>query len=169
MAVDRCWINVGAVFGVFGIKGWVKVFSYTDPRENILNYSPWHLDWNGERTAFMVTEGRRHGKGIITHLQGIDTREEAGRLCGARISIAREQLLPLPANQYYWSDLVGLTVYTRSGRELGRVKSIIETGANDVLVLDGERERLIPFVLREVVEHIDLAAGTMRVDWNPDY
>ncbi len=169
MAVDRCWIDVGTVSGVFGIKGWVKVFSYTDPRGNILNYSPWHLDLSGERTAFRVTEGQRHGKGIIAHLDGIHSREEAAKLCGVRISIAREQLLPLPANHYYWSDLVGLKVFTCSGQELGSVKSIIETGANDVLVVDGERERLIPFVLQEVVEQIDLAAGTMRVDWDPDF
>lgn len=169
MAVDLCWVDVGAVSGVFGIKGWVKVFSYTDPRGNILNYSPWYLDLNGEHTAFRVTEGQCHGKGIIAHLQGIQSREEATRLYDVRISIAREQLLPLPADQYYWSDLVGLKVYTRSGRKLGSVKSIIQTGANDVLVVDGEHERLIPFILREVVESIDLAAGTMRVDWDPDF
>ena len=169
MADDRCWIDVGTVSGVFGIKGWVKVFSYTDPRENILNYSPWYLDLNGAHTAFKVMEGQRHGKGIIAHLQGIDSREEAARLGGVRISVVRDQLSPLPENQYYWSDLVGLKVYTLSGQTLGRVKSIIETGANDVLVVDGERERLIPFVLREVVEHVDLAAGTMRVDWDPDF
>ena len=162
MAVDRRWLDVGAVCGVFGVKGWIKVFSYTDPRGNILNYSPWYLDVGGTRSAFNVTQGRRHGKGIIAHLDGIQSREDAERLCGVPVSIVRDQLLPLPADQYYWSALVGLKVYTRSGYKLGGVQSIIETGANDVLVIRGERERLIPFVLKEVVEHIDLAAGTMR-------
>lgn len=169
MAVNRHWLDVGVVSGVFGIKGWIKVFSYTDPRGNILNYSPWHLDLAGTRSAFNVTQGQHHGKGIIAHLEDIQSREDAERLCGLQVSIAREQLLPLPADQYYWSDLVGLNLYTRSGYELGSVESIIATGANDVLVVTGERERLIPFALKEVVEHIDLAAGTMRVNWDPDF
>jgi 16S rRNA processing protein RimM len=169
MIAERRWIDVGSVCGVFGVRGWIKVLSSTQPRENILSYSPWHLQLDGERAAFDVERGQQRGKVLITQLAGIDSREEAARLCGVVISISREQLPPLPAGEYYWSDLIGLRVQGCCGCNLGRVESVLETGANDVLVVRGERERLIPFVLKDVVEHVDLAAGTIQVNWDPDF
>jgi len=162
-------INVGKVSGVFGVKGWVKVFSFTDDRGNILNYSPWLLKKTGLSKALNVVEGAVHGKSVVAALEGINDRDQAAGLIGWDIFIASEQL-PKPAEgEYYWSDLVGLSVETVSGVQLGIVDSLLETGANDVVIVKGERERAIPFIQGQSIIDIDLQAGKMIVDWDPEF
>lgn len=162
-------IHIGKITGLFGVKGWVKVFSYTEPRENILDYSPWLLK-KGERSRLAeVAEGKRHGKAIVAHLEGVDDRDAAGELGGYDIYIAYDQLPAARENEYYWTDLVGLQVITVTGRQLGVVDHLLRTGANDVLVVMGDRERLIPFLQGRTVTGIDLEAGVMTVDWDPDF
>jgi len=160
---------VGRISGVHGVKGWVKVFSYTQPRDNILNYRPWYLrrgdDWQPRDCA----EGQRHGKGVIARLTDCEDRDQARALLATEIGVRRDQLPAAAPGEYYWYDLQGLAVVTLQGEPLGRVDHLLETGANDVLVLAGERERLIPFVLDRVVTHVDLDAGLIRVDWDKDF
>lgn len=167
---DNEYIDVGEVSGVFGIKGWVKVFSFTRPRENILNYSPWYLRKKGEIREIKLIDGQRQGKLVIAALEGIGDREAAASIVGCNILIDKKQL-PVPdKGEYYWADLVGLRVETGQGVGLGYVDHLLETGANDVLVVkDGKQERLIPFLQRQTVLRIDLENGVMVVDWDPDF
>jgi len=145
------------------------VFSYTEPRDNIVNYQPWYLKRQGEWEQRDLAEGRRHGKGVVARLQGCDDRDAAVLLIGADIGVRRDQLPPAPSGEYYWSDLQGLEVLTLGGESLGRVDHLLETGANDVLVVRGERERLIPFVAGQIVHEVDLERGRIRVDWDKDF
>ena len=160
---------IGKISGVFGIKGWVKVFSYTEDRKNILDYSPWVLQKGEQRKVFNVVSGSAQGKSIVACLEGIDSRNDAELLTGWDIFIDASQLPPTEQNEYYWSDLVGLKVETTTGINLGVVDHLIETGANDVLVVAGERERLIPFLHQQTVINVDLKAGVMVVDWDSEF
>lgn len=162
-------VVVGQVSGLFGVKGWLKIFAYTDPRENILQYDPWYLRVADGWRQVSLAEGQRHGKTIIARLAGCTDRDEAAVWVGHDIAVRREQLPELAQDEYYWSDLEGLQVVTTSGVALGKVAYLIETGANDVLVVQGERERLIPFVRPDVVVEIDLGEGLLRVDWDPEF
>lgn len=162
-------IVLGRVTGLFGVRGWVKVFSNTQPREGIANYSHWQLRLGNEWRSFVVEQGQSQGKGVIVKLEGVDDRDAAAALMGADIAIWREQLPPPAEGEIYWADLEGLEVVTVAGQALGRVSHLLETGANDVLVVRGERERLIPFVRGQVVTEIDLDGGRLVVDWDPDF
>lgn len=162
-------IIVGKVSGVFGVKGQVKVFSYTDPMENILHYAPWHLQIKGDWLEQEVLTGQRHGKGIIARLKGFDDRDLAQTLVGVKIGISREQLPEAASDEYYWSDLEGLKVVTTEGIELGQVDYLFETGSNDVLVVKGDKQRLLPYIRDQVIKQIDLQAGQMIVDWDPEF
>lgn len=148
----------------------MKVFSFTQPRENILQYSPWLLQKNNQISEIKVIAGQRHGNAVVAELEGVSDRDSAAALMGSEILIRRQQLPKPKAGEYYWADLVGLTVLTESGVDLGKVDHLLETGANDVLVVvDGETERLIPFLQQQTVLNIDLDGGKMIVDWDPDF
>ncbi len=163
-------IAVGEIRGAFGIKGWVKIYSYTEPRENVLAYSPWELEHQGKRWKITVLTGRRQGRTVVAALEGITTPEQAQALRGAKISIDRAQLPQLAPGEFYWVDLIGLMVIDLSGRQLGQVVDLMETGANDVLIVRSEsREILIPWLRDRVIRDLDLEAGTILVDWDPDY
>jgi len=163
-------IVVGEISGVFGVKGWVKVYSFTDPRENILNYSPWLLRKGGELKVVEVVSGSLQGKAVVACLATITDRDMAASLGGYEILID-ESMLPEPEEgEYYWRDLIGLKVETAQGVCLGIVDYLLETGANDVLVVkEGDKERLIPFLQGQFVKHIDLESGLMIVDWDPEF
>jgi 16S rRNA processing protein RimM len=168
-AVADQYVIVGRISGLYGVRGWCKVYSWTDPRENILTYSPWYLKRNGEWLEYEVAEGRRQGKAVIVHIAGIDDRDIAATLLNTQIAVRREQLPPAAEGEYYWSDLVGLAVRTIAGVELGKVTHLMQTGANDVLVVKGDRERLIPFLQPDVIKRVDLDAGIIEVDWDPEF
>ena len=163
-------INVGEIAGVFGVKGWIKVHSFTDPRENVLNYSPWVLKKGNELKEVALVDGKRQGKTVVAYLESVTDRNIAETYIGWEIFI-NQDLLPKSGNgDYYWADLIGLQVETEQGIDLGKVDYLIETGANDVLaVKDQEQERLIPFLLEDVVKNIDLDKKRMVVDWDPDF
>ncbi len=164
-------ILVGKISSVFGIKGWVKVFSYTQPREQIFNYTPWFLaKKDGGLKSIQVLDSRKQGKSLVARLEGIETRQQAEALIGAQIKIQRSQLPPLEPGEYYWHDLIGLKVEDLSHRSLGRIAEMMETGANDVMIVRDEgREMLIPWIRDQVVKKVDLAAGKVQVDWDPEY
>ncbi len=175
-------MRLGRITGVFGVKGWVRIYSYTQPRENILRYTPWLISQDSSLSAGQgheggqaqerdwypveVLAGRRHGAGIIAHLAGCDDRDAARRLMGAEIAVERARLPACETDEYYWVDLIGLRVENLQGVELGRVTGLLETGAHDVLVVRNGRERLIPYVRGRVVQAIEPDAGLIRVDWD---
>ncbi len=161
-------IVVGRIAGVYGVKGWVKIYSHTQPLENILSYSPWLITLEGEWQPIEVEVGKRHGKGVVAKLKGYEDRDEALKLRGVDIAIRSEQRALLDENEFYWSDLIGLRVVSREGIEFGHIDSLMETGANDVLVVKGEQQRLIPYLRPQVVKSIDLSASQMVVDWPAD-
>ena len=165
---DDDLVCVGHILGAQGIKGWVRVFSNTSPRENIVKYSPWLVARGDELVAFKV-QGRLQGKNVIAGLEGIEDRSGAEALIGCQLFIRPQQLPRLDAGEYYWSDLIGLEVETLQAEPLGVVAAMMETGADDVMVLAGERERLIPFVMDEIVREVDLGNQRLVVDWSPEY
>ena len=161
-------VVLGRISGLFGVRGWVKVYSYTEPREAVLQYDRWLLSGKDGWQEATVAEGQRHGKTVIARIDGYDDRDQAAALVGTEIAVSREALPEAGKDQYYWSDLEGLRVVHRDGTELGRVSHLLETGANDVMVVEGEQERLIPFVMDKVVIGVDLDKGEIEVDWEWD-
>lgn len=161
-------VNLGRVTGPFGVKGWIKVFSHTEPRENIVAFPSWTLVLDGELRQVEVEEGQRSGKYVVAKLKGIDDRGGAEGLIGAEIWVDREALPPCDPDEYYWVDLEGLEVRNRRGEVLGEVDYVMATGGNDVLVLTGGGDRLIPFA-RPVLQEVDLDAATIVVDWETSY
>jgi len=160
---------IGRISGVFGVKGWLKVFSYTDPKQQVLQYPVWHLQIGNAQQVRQVVTGKAHGKGIIVQLANCEDRDVALGMVGATINISRNKLPQLPDNQYYWADLIGLQVINLEGVVFGRIDTMMDTGANDVIIVRGDRERLVPFVLDQVVHSIDLAKGQMIVDWDAEF
>lgn len=160
-------IMLGYVSAIHGVKGWVKIHSWTRPMEAILDYQPWLL--GEDRKPVKLIDGRKQGKGLAVQLPGTDDREQAGLLVGQQIYVHRDQMPATAPDEYYWSDLVGLEVYTLSGELLGRVDELMETGANDVLVIKGQREHLVPFIHGEFVKNVSLEGARIDVDWDPDF
>lgn len=166
---------IGQITSVFGIKGWLKVFSYTDPKEGILSYRDWALDLDGRRVPVKVEEGRRQGQAIVVRLKNIDDRNVALKYCGAKVIVATHELPELPEGEFYWFQLEGLEVHTVEGECLGTVHHLLETGSNDVLVVHAsagsidQRERLIPYLPDQVVKEVSLACGRMVVSWDLEF
>jgi 16S rRNA processing protein RimM len=168
-AHDGKLVTLGRITGVFGVQGWLKIHSYTEPRDNIVGFDTWTLERDGERTRVAVEAGRRQGAGIVVKLAGIDDRDEAHAWVGADVLVERRALPECAPGEYYWTDLEGLEVRTPSGDTLGRVDHLLATGGHDVLVLDGTPSRLIPFVLGTVIRAVDLEGGIIVADWAADY
>jgi 16S rRNA processing protein RimM len=163
------WVTLGRVSGVFGVKGWLKVQSYTHPRTNIATFGAWFLRAPSTQRGFEVEAAREHDAGMVVKLRGLDDRDRAREWLGAEIVVERARLPPLAVGEFYWTDLEGLEVRTTAGVMLGKVDHLLATGAHDVLVVRGDKERLIPFVTASVVQRVDLAAGVIVVNWAPDY
>ncbi len=162
-------VVMGRVSGIYGVEGWIRVFSYTSPMSNILAYSPWHLYQDGQWTSRELLEGRTHGKGLLARIEGCTDRDRAADLMGLTIAVERDQLAPTEPGEYYWNDLQGLQVHTVDGVDLGRIDHLFETGSNDVMVVKGDRDRLIPYIWGDVVRRVDLDSGRMLVDWEADF
>ena len=164
-------VLIGRIVGLYGVQGWLKIESWAEPRMKIFDYQPWLLNTApGVETQIAGAKGRQQGKGMVAQLPGIDDREQAAALIGMDIHVAREQLPPPGKDEYYWVDLEGLEVVTTEDVPLGRVSHLFATGANDVVVVrDGARERLIPFIQGSYVRSVDLSAGRMVVDWDPQF
>jgi 16S rRNA processing protein RimM len=172
---DSHRVVMGRLAGVYGVKGWLKVHSYTEPRENLLGYKAFEIERNGQWQPLIIDEGRSHGRGLIVHLRGIDDRDIAAEYVGANIAVPASAMPALPKGEYYWHQLEGLKVFTVDHKILlGRVDHLLETGANDVLVIHAcegsldQQERLVPYVKQYVLE-VNLEAGEILVDWDPDF
>ncbi len=167
-------VLMGRIDGLFGIKGWVKIYSYTRPRDAILKHRSWYLKFASGKDAdgwreIEVAEGRMQRAGVVARLKGVDDRDAAAALVGVEIAIGRSELPKLKRGEYYWADLEGLKVVTLEGVELGTISNLFETGgANDVMVVRGDRERLVPYT-KHVVHEVDLKRGVIRVDWDKDF
>ena len=170
-------IAVGKITSVFGVKGWVKVYSYNKPIENRFSYQPWEIELPSGKTTIKVDQWQKHGKGLIAHIAGVDDRDDAQQYCQRECTANIESLPPLEEGEYYWSQLMGLSVVTTfNGSEelIGKVQRMVETGANDVLVVRGckgsidDKERLIPYVDQFILA-VDVETGIMKVDWDPEF
>jgi 16S rRNA processing protein RimM len=162
-------ILLGFIAGVSGVRGWIKIHSYTDPRDNVVAHRQWTLRQGTESRRVHVTGGHAHGKTVVAKLEGFDERDTAAALVGAEIFVPRSELPACEPREYYWTDLEGMTVCDPAGRVIGRVDHLIETGAHDVLVLTGTPQRLIPFVLDRIVTDVDLQSGTITVSWDANF
>lgn len=167
----KSWVTLGVVTGAVGLKGWVKVKSYTVPAGGLLDYKIVSIHFKEElKQEKTIHEGKVVNGQVQLRFGGIEDRNSAETLKGALISVPREDLPPLEESEYYWYDLVGLEVVNRQGESLGRVKSLLPAGVHDVLVLDGggKKERLIPFVAL-YVDEVNINSGTLRVNWEKGY
>jgi len=162
-------ITVGKITSPYGIKGWIKVHSYTDPFTNLLDYHPWYVKQNGSWVQTSVISARAHGNQLVAQFQGVSDRNATDALRGLEIAVTRDQLPDTDEGEFYWFDLEGLTVVTVQDKTLGTVDHVMATGANDVLVVKGEQEYLIPYVLDLFVLDVDLEAGRITVDWDSDF
>ena len=168
-------VPAGLIGGCYGVKGWVKIRSFTEPQENLLGYRDLFLKYNKDTLEPLIIDtGRAHGKGLIAHIRGVDDRERARDLLGKQILIDIAGLPELHNDDYYWHQLVDLKVWCISSSErtlLGEVDHLLDTGANDVLVVrpcEGSLdavERLIPYRLSDVVKKVDLVDRVLEVDW----
>lgn len=163
------YLIVGSLGSSFGIKGWSKVQSFTEPEENILTYKKLYFLINGKWQTTTIEESKCHGTHILMKLQGCDNPEMAKTYTGTKIAITRDQLVSPKKDEYYWVDLEGCEVFTTKGYLLGRVDYLLDTGANDILVIQGERERLVPFILHRYVTDVDIKNKKITVDWDPEF
>ena len=163
------FLVIGEVVGLYGVKGWVKVYAYTRPRSNIGHYTPWYLRMGSSLLQVDVADVRAQGQGVIALLEGYEDRDNARELLGSDILIRRSQLPPLAEDEHYWIDLLGMEVVTTQGVALGVVSEMLETGTHDVLVVTGQQEHLIHFVKDLYVVSIDKTHRRIEVDWDPDF
>ncbi|MGB1201571.1 MAG: ribosome maturation factor RimM [Cognaticolwellia aestuarii] len=169
-------VTLGKVGAVYGIKGWLKIHSFTDDQEAILDYFPWSLKLGNKIQSVEITDWRKHNNGIVVKVAGIDDRDIAQKLVGSEIFVSEDALSDLPEGEFYWRDLIGMTVVTDKGYDLGQVSDIMETGANDVLVVKanlkdgfGKKERLIPYLMDQVILSISTENKQICVDWDPGF
>ena len=166
---------MGRIAAPYGIRGWFKLVSHTQPRENILQYRSFVGSLNGSLLALVMDDAKPHGKGLIAHIRGFDTPEDIRLLTGVELMVPLSELPALEDDDYYWHQLTGLNVINQSGAVLGRIDGLLETGANDVLVVKpcensvDQHQRLIPWLPDQVILKVDLAAGQVLVDWETDY
>lgn len=171
MSGEVARVELGRLDGAWGTDGWVRVYSLTEPRENIFDYQPWLTD--GEPGLLHVRDWRRQGPRLMARLDEVDDRDLAERLRGLKLYVTRTDLPEPASDSYYWNDLIGLEVVDTAGRDLGRVSGLLDAGAHDVLELEptspGAAPTLIPFVIPRFVRRVDLAAGRIEADWDPDW
>ncbi len=168
-------VTMGRIGRLYGIKGWIKLISYTDPQDNILDFSHLFACIGGKWQAIEMDQSKVHGKGLIAHFAGYDDPDEARSLTGVELAIRRDELPELAPEDFYWHELTGMRVVTEAGQALGVVSKLLETGANDVLVVQAtsasvdDKERLIPYLPDRVIKLVSKEDRCITVDWDPDY
>ena len=158
-------IVVGKLGATYGIKGWLKVFSYTEDAESIFSFQPWLVKVKGEWKELHVESWKRHGQGLVAKIEGLNVREDAQMFTNAEVSVMADQLPTLSEDEFYWRELFGMQVFTTKGYDLGKVTDLLETGSNDVLVIKanlkdafGQKERLVPYLEEQVIKKVDREA-----------
>jgi len=163
-------ILLGRIHGAFGVRGELKFESFTDPVAQVLRYQPWILrDPQGRERELAGARGRETAKGLVVRLPEVEDRDAADALRGTEVFVPRSALPPPAPGEYYWVDLEGLRVVNLEGVDFGTVSHLFSTGANDVLVAQGDRERMVPFVEPDFVRSVDFDAGIVTVDWDADF
>ena len=159
---------VGKINGLFGVQGWVKLFSHTQPRKNILSYQPWHIQIDGQWQTLEIIKGREQGKTIVAQLKNINDREQAQPMIGIDLYIEKSQLPKLSEGEHYWEDLIGLEVVNQQQVVLGKVSNLVDTGANNVLVVNGDKEHWVPYIEPFLIS-VDIDKQQILVDWDEDF
>lgn len=166
-------VVMGRIVAPYGVLGWLKVVPDTETLDSLFDYETWWVGKDSNWRELTVVEAKIHNDVLVVKLQGIDDRDAAFACKGKQVAVPRDALPEIPENEYYWSDLIGLTVKNQQDIVFGQIADVFETGANDVIVVNGgglsdARERLIPFT-SQVILQVDLAAKTMLVDWDADF
>lgn len=159
---------MGRITVPYGVRGWVNIQPSTEYLDGLFDYPIWWIEVEGVWKEIKVRDGKVHGDHLVAQLEGVDDRDQAFRLKGKLIAVKRDELPEPDEGEYYWSDLVGLNVENLQGEQFGVIAELFETGANDVMVVKGDQERLIPFI-DQVVQTVDLAGKRMVVDWDADF
>ena len=168
-------VVLGKIVSVHGLRGAVKVYSHTQPLDNVLNYPVWILRKGQEQKQVSVIAGRVQGRVLVVQLKGLTDRDAALELADWEICVPQTELPELSDGEFYWHQLEGLQVVTLEGQLLGRIDHLLETGSNDVMVVKpcagsiDQRERLLPYLPDLYVKHIDLTEAVMQVDWDPEF
>ncbi|MSR10511.1 MAG: ribosome maturation factor RimM [Gammaproteobacteria bacterium] len=168
-------IELGRLGKAHGIKGWLRLNSFTNPPDNICSYTTFATEIAGEWVALELDQFRMQGSGLVVHIKGYDAPETASLLTGKGVWVDSKELPVLIGDEYYWHQLHGLKVMNQHGDLFGEVVELLETGANDVLVVQAtadsidKRERLIPYLTGKVVQQVSLIEGVIRVNWEADY
>ncbi len=174
-------IVIGKIVGIHGIKGWFKIVSFTRPKENILTYNSWLVKhglakqnisapMENEWRQMQLLEGKGQGKSLFAFLKGVNDRDGAASFVNSEIAINKSQLPTPKEGEFYWHDLIDMQVINQQRKVLGVVKEILETGANDVLVVGINKERcLIPYVQDIYIKDVDIEQGIIQVDWQSYY
>ena len=163
-------ILLGRIVGAFGIRGQIKIESWTEPRDAIFRYQPWILrDVLGNEREYTGARGKESGKHLVATFPEVTDRNEVEAMRGTEIFVPRSALPPPKPGEFYWVDLEGFRVVTVEGVDLGTVSHLFSTGANDVLMVRGDRERMVPFVEPDFVKSVDFDAGLITVDWDPGF
>jgi 16S rRNA processing protein RimM len=163
-------ILVGRIHGAFGVRGELKLESLTEPEGNLLRYQPWILrDAQGREREVEGARARPGGKGLIGTIPGVEDRDAAEALRGAELFVRRSALPAPKEGEFYWIDLEGMRVANLEGIEFGNVGSVFSNGANDVLVVRGDRERMIPFIRPDYVRELDFENSRIIVDWDAEF
>jgi 16S rRNA processing protein RimM len=159
---------IGQINGLFGVQGWVKIFSHSYPRKNILTYKPWHIKVDGVWTTLEFVKGRVQGKTIVAQLKAVDNREVAQNYIGTDLYIEKSQLPKLRKGEYYWDELIGLEVSNTNSVVLGKIAYMVDTGANNVMVINGKKEHWVPYIKPFLIS-IDMNTKKILVDWDEDF
>lgn len=163
------WVVIGKFGRPHGIKGFVTVHSFTEPRDNILGYTDWHAFLNHQWQPVKLLHVEVHNKTIVAQIEGYPERELAAHLTNVEIAVQKSQLASLEPGEYYWHQLVGMDVINQKGQSFGKVMEIMPTGSNDVLVVQGEKRHLIPYLPGQFIINIDDSQQVITVDWDVDF
>lgn len=169
MSNQADWIVIGRFGRPHGIKGFVSVYSFTEPRDNILAYTDWHVFLNNTWQPIKLLSAQAHNKIIVAQIEGYPERETVALLTNVEIAVDRSQLAPLAPGEYYWHQLIGMNVVNPQGQTFGSVIEVIPTGANDVLVVQGEKRHLIPYLPGQFIIDINDTKRVITVDWDLDF
>jgi len=162
-------IVMGKILGPHGIKGWIKIHPFTEKKDSLIDHKIFMASKDEKLWQSFEVESMDVGdKFILAKFKGVDDRNAAEKLNKFFISLDKSSLPKLDENNYYWHELIGLDVKNNEGMHFGKVDSLIETGANDVLVVLGDKEYLIPYI-KQVILEVNLETNTIRVDWQDDY
>lgn len=170
MSKQAAWVVIGRFGRTHGIKGRILVHSFTEPKSNIMKYrNQWHIEKKGEFSPVDILSLQEQGNNLLAHIKGYEQENIAKMLTNTTIAVPGENLEKLPDGEYYWHDLVGMHVVNKEGLDFGVVTDVMATGSNDVLIVDGSKRHLVPYLLDQHVLSIDMDHQKIIVDWDFDF